>query len=92
MNLFLIKDYDVENMSEDEIVAEMLRITANTRKIFRQVQKMKQELRNRGHQNHKWMSKEGFVTIGEETDTAVARVVMNLYENIPLQTGVKKIA
>ena len=38
------------------------------------------------------MSKEGFVTIGEETDTAVARVVMNLYENIPLQTGVKKIA
>ena len=47
MNLFLIKEYDVENMSEDELVAEMLRITANTRKVFRQVQKMKQELRNR---------------------------------------------
>ena len=92
MNLFLIKEYDVENMSEEEMVAEMLRITANTRKVFRQVQKMKQELRNRGHQNKKWVSKEGFVTIGEETSKAVARVVLNLYENIPLQTGVKKTA
>jgi hypothetical protein len=79
-------------MSEEEMVAEMLRITANTRKVFRQVQKMKQELRNRGHQNKKWVSEKGFVTIGEETPKAVARVVLNLYENIPLQTGVKKTA
>ena len=92
MNLFLIKQYDVDNMSDDEMVAEMLRITANTRKVFRQVQKMKQELRNRGHQNKKWVSSEGFVTIGEETDKAVARVVLNLYENIPLKTGIKKTA
>jgi hypothetical protein len=92
MNLFLIKEYDVENMSEDEMVAEMLRITSNHRKVFRQVQRMKQELRNRGHENQRWMSKKGFITIGKETDTSVARVAINLYENIPLQTGVKKIA